>query len=127
MDFFAGPLHLVFVSGQVMLTDEGQYSETCEATGEKKGSSGLCPEQAAKFAAIFATATFLVNGISLPSGLFLDRCGGRAMSGEAMLHPLVGSVCGVARMTRHMLRRTRPCALQQRQRCSPSWASPSLA
>jgi hypothetical protein len=56
-----------------MLSDEGQYDELCGPDG--------CAAQADKFAAIFATATLLVNGISLPSGLYLDHCGGRVMSG----------------------------------------------
>mmetsp|Transcript_32750 Transcript_32750/g.73923 ORF Transcript_32750/g.73923 Transcript_32750/m.73923 type:complete len:506 (+) Transcript_32750:164-1681(+) len=68
---------------QVMLADEGQYAELC-ADGPP------CPEQQSKFAAIFATATFLVNGISLPSGLFLDHFGGRAMSAGAMIFNFAG-------------------------------------
>jgi len=57
-----------------MLSDEGQYDELCGPNG--------CAEQANRFAAIFAVATLLVNGISLPSGLYLDNCGGRVMSGK---------------------------------------------
>jgi MFS transporter, LAT3 family, solute carrier family 43, member 3 len=62
---------------QVMLQEEGQFHENCAVHKHNRA----CPEQAAKFATIFSTATFLVNGISLPSGLFLDRFGGRAVSG----------------------------------------------
>jgi hypothetical protein len=68
---------------QVMLSDEGQYDELCGPNG--------CAEQANKFAAIFAVATLLVNGISLPSGLYLDNCGGRVMSGESIQMPRGGS------------------------------------
>ncbi len=64
---------------QVMLSDEGQYADAC--TG---GGSSACPERAEKFESIFATAAFLVNGISLPSGYFLDRFGGRAVSGNSV-------------------------------------------
>jgi hypothetical protein len=72
-----------------MLQDEGQYAEVCgddrlPPTSALGGGGGvMCPARAERFASIFATASFLVNGISLPSGLFLDRCGGRAVSGEA--------------------------------------------
>jgi LAT3 family solute carrier family 43 protein 3 len=71
---------------QVMLQGEGQFHEDCGSH-----SSKVCPEQAAQFATIFSTATFLVNGISLPSGHFLDKFGGRAVSATAM----VFNVCGL--------------------------------
>ena len=61
----------------VMLEEEGQYAEVCA------GAEGGCADQAARFALIFAVATFLVNGISLPSGILLDRCGGGAMTALA--------------------------------------------
>jgi len=75
-----------------MLADEGQYSDECTTGKEHWGPSGMCPEQAARFSSIFGTATFLVNAISLPSGLFLDKCGGRAMSAAAALFTFSGLV-----------------------------------
>ena len=46
----------------VMLEEEGQYAVVCA------GAEVGCADQAARFALIFAVATLLVNGISLPSG-----------------------------------------------------------
>ena len=60
-----------------MLEEEGQYSSVC-----KDSFLMMCPQRAERLSQIFATAAFLVNGISLPSGIFLDRFGGRAVSGE---------------------------------------------
>jgi hypothetical protein len=79
---------------QLMLQREGQYAELCEgdpaaaaAIAQKRaggpgapfGAGSLCAAQEMALARIFSFATFLVNGISLPSGIFLDIAGPRAM------------------------------------------------
>ena len=79
---------------QLMLQREGQYAELCVgdpaaavAIAQKRaggpgapfGAGSLCAAQELALARIFSFATFLVNGISLPSGIFLDIAGPRAM------------------------------------------------
>jgi hypothetical protein len=68
------------------LKSEGQYDELC-----LDGASS-CEAQELQFALIFSAGTFLVNGISLPSGIFLDYCGPRVMIGVAALLEIPGLI-----------------------------------
>ena len=76
---------------QLMLQDEGQYAFLC-GPDDVLEASGMCPAQAARFSAIFACVAFLVNAISLVSGIFLDHFGGRAMATVAFVSNLSGLV-----------------------------------
>lgn len=76
---------------QLLLQDEGQYGYLC-GPDDLKEASGMCPAQASKFASIFAQAAFLVNAVSLFSGMLLDWWGGRLMSFSAYICILLGLV-----------------------------------
>ena len=74
-----------FPALQLMLKQEGQFAELCDFPKDASPQTIAdgCSEQTLKLSLMFTVASFLVNGISLPSGIFLDRWGVREMERES--------------------------------------------
>jgi hypothetical protein len=69
-----------FAPLQLLLKSENQFSELCP-----EDSTGTCDAQNLQLLVMFTVATFLVNCISLPSGILLDKLGPVWMIAVAMV------------------------------------------
>ena len=93
-----------FPALQLMLKQEGQFAELCDFPKDASPQTIAdgCSEQTLKLSLMFTVASFLVNGISLPSGIFLDRWGGeRNGEGERRREEWIVYKCRTNALMRH--------------------------